>query len=179
MIWYGKIKVLKASAPVPVWPPESSRGLLEVSLNIHSQDPTPHCVACGMVYEVIKVQRIWVFSEASDFLGYCCVCQISDSWLSSSRVIHKGQALWRVCRPCPAQTCGGFLQLGRVVGRQRQVGRRPTTGTAAQKGFKGWLHMYVYLFWHFKCWNVDNHFYLAVLRLIFVNVFILVVATLR
>jgi len=39
--------------------------------------------------------------------------------------------------------------------------------------------VYVYLFWHFKCWNVDNHFYLAVLRLIFVNVSVLVVAILR
>lgn len=32
--------------------------VLEVNLNVHSQDPTPRCVAYGMVYEVSKVCRI-------------------------------------------------------------------------------------------------------------------------
>jgi hypothetical protein len=32
--------------------------VVKVNLNVHSQDPAPHCVACVMVYEVSKVCRI-------------------------------------------------------------------------------------------------------------------------
>jgi hypothetical protein len=45
--------------------------------------------------------------------------------------------------------------------------------------FKGGLHVCVYLFQHFKCWDFDNHFYLAVFKPIFADVLNSVVALLR
>ena len=52
-------------------------------------------------------------------------------------------------------------------------------GAAVQRGLKGGLHVSVYLFECLKHWNFDNHFCLAILKPIFVNVLIVVVAILR
>jgi hypothetical protein len=49
---------------------------------------------------------------------------------------------------------------------------------AAQRRFKRGLCISVSLFNHFKCLNIDNHFYLAVFKAIFVNFSILVAAVL-
>jgi hypothetical protein len=53
-----------------------------------------------------------------------------------------------------------------------QLDRRPGCRHCSGVGFKGRFHTSAYFFLRFKSWYFDNHFYSAVVKIIFVDVLI-------